>query len=171
MSKHKNGVIVLSTLDIIRGWFSKRKRFENKQSLFYNMMPPEPLGEKVISIAIVLDEEVQEIIRAQSGLASLFLSNPSFVEIGKELDPESTPTIGWKYVDGKFFKKHVFVREHDVVWSVAGDTCEDTDCALCNGGGMVVATLQDGTSLGLSATRIPDANRTESSKEKEENDK
>jgi len=167
MSKHKNGVIVLSTLDIIKGWFSKRKRFENKQSLFYNMMPPEPLGEKIISIAIVLDEEVQEIIRAQSGLASLFLSNPSFVEINKELDPESTPTVGWKYIDGKFFKKHAFVREDDVVWSLGGDACEDPNCESCNSGGKLVATLKDGQKI----EGIPAVNKIELNKEKEENDK
>jgi len=165
MSKHKNGVIVLSTLDIIKGWFSKRKRFENKQSLFYNMMPPEPLGEKIISIAIVLDEEVQEIIRAQSGLASLFLSNPSFVEISKELDPESKPQVGWKYIDGRFFKKHVLVRENDVLWSVDGDPCDDPNCDLCLGGGKLTATIN-----GENTPRLPVVNRIEPSEEKEKND-
>ena len=75
MAKHKNGVVVLSTRDIIKAWFSKRKRFENKQILLNNQVPPEPFGEKILTLAIVLDEEVQEIIRAQSNLASLFLSS------------------------------------------------------------------------------------------------
>jgi len=114
MAKHKDGIIVLSTLDIIKAWFSKRKRFENKQSLLYNLVPPEPTGEKIISIAIVLDEEVQEIIRAQSDLAALFLSNPSFVEIDQSLSQEDRPKVGWKYLQGRFFKQEVFVREKDV---------------------------------------------------------
>jgi hypothetical protein len=141
MAKHRNGIIVLSTLDIVKAWFSKRKRFENKQSLLYNMVPPEPRGEKIISIAIVLDEEIQEIIRAQSGLASLFLSNPSFVEIGNDLNGGDSPQVGWKYIDGKFFKKHVLVREGDVSWSIGGDACDDPNCEQCNSGGKLVATM------------------------------
>jgi hypothetical protein len=51
-------------------------------------------------IAIVLDGEVQEVIRAQDRMAALFLSNPEFVEIPEELKPK--PTIGWKYENYEF---------------------------------------------------------------------
>jgi hypothetical protein len=113
MAKHKDGMVVLSTWDIISAWFSKRKRFENKQSLFNNVAPPEPFGEKILSIAIVLDEEVQEIIRAQNVLASLFLSNPSFVEIDPSWNIEDKPSVGWKYINGRFFKPNVIVRKEN----------------------------------------------------------
>jgi hypothetical protein len=147
MVKHKNGVNVLTTLDIIKAWFSKRKRFENKQSLLYNLVPPEPPGEKIVTIAIILNDEVQEIIKAQSGLAALFLSNPSFAEIVKDPEGKDFPDIGWKYIDGKFLKQHVFIREGEAVWSLGGDACGE--CDDCISGGMLVASI--------AGVRVPNA--------------
>jgi hypothetical protein len=63
----------------------------------------QPNGVQVATIAIVLDGEVQEVIRAQDRMAALFLSEPSFVEIPDDL--EVKPTIGWKYKDGEFWSK------------------------------------------------------------------
>jgi len=133
MAKHKDGIIVLSTRDIIKAWFSKRKRFQNKQILLNNQVPPEPFGEKILTLAIVLDEEVQEIIRAQSNLASLFLSSPSFVEIDPSWNQEDKPWIGWKYVGGRFFKPHVLVREEEANWHSAADNCGECDACLSGG--------------------------------------
>ncbi len=142
MAKHKDGVVILSTLDIIKAWFSKRKRFENKQSLLYNLAPPEPFGEKIVTIAIVLDKEVQEIIRAQSGLASLFLSNPSFEEIGQNLDPGDVPAVGWKYIDGRFFNPSKMVREGEVCFGLIENACGE--CEICiSGGSTVITSLKD----------------------------
>jgi hypothetical protein len=140
MAKHKDGVIVLSTWDIIKAWFSKRKRFENKQSLLNNAVPPEPFGEKILSIAIVLDEEVQEIIRAQHNLASLFLSNPSFIEIDPSWNIEDKPSVGWKYIDGRFFKPHVLLREGEGAWALGADYCGECDGCL-SGGAHVVSMV------------------------------
>jgi hypothetical protein len=142
MSKHKDGVIVLSTLDIIKGWFSKRKKFENKQSLLYNLVPPEPFGEKIVTIAIVLDEEVQEIIRAQSGLASLFLSNPSFEEVSQNLDPGDVPAVGWKYIDGKFFNPSKMVREGEACFGLIENACGECDICL-SGGSEAITSLKE----------------------------
>ena len=141
MGKHKDGVIVLSTIDIIRAWFSKRKRFENKQVLLNNQVPPEPFGEKILTIAIVLDEEVQEIIRAQSNLASLFLSNPSFIEIDPAWNKEDMPSIGWKHVGGRFFKPHVLVREGEASWGAA-DGCGECDACLSGGTQTLVSEVK-----------------------------
>jgi hypothetical protein len=132
MAKHKDGVIVLSTTDIVRAWFSKRKRFENKQVLLNNQVPPEPFGEKILTIAIVLDEEVQEIIRAQSNLASLFLSSPSFVEIDPTWNEEDKPGIGWKHVGGRFFNPNVLVREGEESWAYPTHDCGECDACLAN---------------------------------------
>jgi hypothetical protein len=139
MAKHKDGVIILSALDIIKGWFSKRKRFENKQSLLYNLVPPAPFGEKIVTIAIVLDEEVQEIIRAQSGLAALFLSNPSFEEISENLDPGDTPKIGWKHINGRFFNPQKMVREGEICINLMDGACGECDGCLSGGADMITS--------------------------------
>jgi hypothetical protein len=143
VAKHKDGVVILSTLDIIKAWFSKRKRFENKQSLLYNLVPPEPFGEKIVTIAIVLDEEVQEIIRAQSNLASLFLSNPSFEEVDPDLDPGDRPTVGWKYINGRFFHPAKMVREGEICVDLMGGACGECDGCLSGGADMITSLKGD----------------------------
>jgi hypothetical protein len=50
----------------------------------------------VYRIAIVIDDEVQEIMTTQTRLAALLLSEPKFVDITKN---ESNPQIGWGYID------------------------------------------------------------------------
>lgn len=59
----------------------------------------EPVGVEITTIAIVLDGEVQEVVRAEGRLAALLLSEPIFVET---TDDSSRPTIGWRYEDNKF---------------------------------------------------------------------
>lgn len=63
----------------------------------------QPSNIQVATIAVILDGEVQEVIRAQDRMAALFLSEPSFVEVPENL--EVKPTIGWLYKDGTFSKK------------------------------------------------------------------
>jgi hypothetical protein len=94
---HENGIVQLNTWDLIKGLFNKNK-IKNKVSL-ENLENQPKITQGINHIAIVLDGEVKEIIRAQNRLASLFLSNPEFVEFDlKEVHPQ----IGWKYIDGKF---------------------------------------------------------------------
>ena len=98
MAKHENGFVYLNTWDLIKRLF-KKKNAPEKQSLSEpsgNM--PQITGD-VNHIAVVLDDEVQEIIRAQNRLAALLLSNPEFVEFNPH---EVRPEIGWNYVNGEF---------------------------------------------------------------------
>lgn len=63
-------------------------------------MPPKmPEGVYIATIALVLDGEVQEVIRAQDRLAALLLSEPEIIEI---TDLEPKPTLGWKYENNQF---------------------------------------------------------------------
>jgi hypothetical protein len=97
---HSDGVRVLTTREIVRDFFTRRRKYRNKISLNSMAAPPQPPGSKINHLAIVLDEEVQEIMRAENRLTALLLSRPLIVEF----DPEEVrPYVGWSYVDGKFF--------------------------------------------------------------------
>ena len=98
MAKHEDGIVYLNTWDIIKRFFAKRKKIE-KQPLEQSSGEQPRTIPDVNHIAVVLDNEVQEIIRAQNRLAALLLSEPKFIEF----DPkEVRPEIGWNYVDGEF---------------------------------------------------------------------
>jgi hypothetical protein len=56
-------------------------------------------GPSVHTIAMVLDGEVYDILRAQDSLADIFLAQPTFVLVD---DTTATAKIGSRYIDGKF---------------------------------------------------------------------
>lgn len=60
---------------------------------------------KIYSIAIILDGEVQDIIRTEAKLAAMILSDPIFVDT---TDLEKNPGIGTKYDSekGEFIHNH-----------------------------------------------------------------
>jgi hypothetical protein len=92
---HDDGIIQLSTFDIIKKKL-KRKKI-HKHDVKRDDMPL--LDSSANHIAVILDGEVQEILRAENRLTALFLSDPEFVEF----DPNKVyPRIGWKYIDGNF---------------------------------------------------------------------
>jgi len=99
---HENGIRVLTTREMINDFFTRRKKYKNKISLDSSAMPPPPPSSKINYLAIILDDEVQEIMRAQNRLAALLLSQPLIVEFDPE---EIQPNIGWSYVDGKFYNE------------------------------------------------------------------
>lgn len=95
---HSDGIRTLTTREIVRDFFTRRKRYKSKISLNSTAVPPMPPGSKINHLAIILDGEVQEIMRAENRLAALLLSQPLIVEF----DPEEVrPDIGWIYVDEK----------------------------------------------------------------------
>lgn len=58
-----------------------------------------PKNVEIYTIAVVLDGEVWEVLRAQEKLADLFLANPTFILV---TDETGTPKIGMKYEDEQF---------------------------------------------------------------------
>jgi hypothetical protein len=102
MVKHVDGIAYYSTWDLIKRQFFKNKQFKDKISLDVKLdeaqvMPS--LTHGINHIAIVLDGEVQEIMRAQNRLAALLLSEPKFIEFDPD---EVVPEIGWKYENQEF---------------------------------------------------------------------
>lgn len=99
MGKHEDGVRYMSTLDIIKKYFADKKQYKLKMPVTSDAVPPPPPRSKINYLAIIMDDEVQEIMRAENRLAALLLSEPKFVEF----DPDELKVdIGWTYVDGKF---------------------------------------------------------------------
>jgi hypothetical protein len=105
MAKHKDGIVHLSTLDLIKAKIKKNKAYkpENKIEVPTSGHPDIPAGVTVNHLAVVLDGEVQEIIRAQNRLTALLLSEPKFIEFNPE---EVRPEIGWTY-DGETFSEGI----------------------------------------------------------------
>lgn len=103
MGNHIHGDInhKVTTLDLIKRYLDARTRrlLRSKEPIQnFNKSMIDELGD-INHIAIVLDDTVEDVIRAQNRLAALLLSNPKFVEF----NPESTKVMqNYKYVDGKF---------------------------------------------------------------------
>lgn len=96
---HSENIRVLTTREIVRDFFTRRRKYRSKISLDSNAIPPAPPESKINHLAIILDGEVQEIMRAQNRLAALLLSQPLIVEF----DPEEVkPNIGWSYKEEEF---------------------------------------------------------------------
>jgi hypothetical protein len=97
---HSDNINRLTTFGIIKRYFKERNRYKNKISFNPDPTFPGPPRSQINHLAIVLDGEVQEIMRAQNRLAALLLSGPEFIEF----DPEEVkPDIGWTYLDEKFY--------------------------------------------------------------------
>jgi hypothetical protein len=61
----------------------------------------EPADVKINTIAIVLDGQVYDVLRAQDTLADLLLAQPTFVLVTEKT---SVARVNYKYVDGKFIE-------------------------------------------------------------------
>jgi hypothetical protein len=91
----------ISTLDILKIAILKRfNRDKTKKSAISQngIMPDMNRMNDVSTIAIVVDGEVVDIMRAQSRLTSILLANPVFAKI----QPDVKVKIGDKFLDGEF---------------------------------------------------------------------
>lgn len=91
--------------------YLKNKRREKKHNHEHNHAPAEhvhgpecavneqPTGIEVVSLAIVLDDVVVDVMNVQKGFADTLLKGPVFVQVK---DGEERPTIGSLHKDGKF---------------------------------------------------------------------
>ncbi len=91
----------MSTLDLIKSYLISRLPRGKEKLIAQQEKINNPPEEIVINyLAVILDDNVEEVLRCQNRLAALLLSNPSFVEF----DPQKEyPIVGLtKYTDGKF---------------------------------------------------------------------
>lgn len=92
--------------------FKKRVKAEKRSPIGDKVNEPQELHNKnnLYSVAFVLDDEVQEVIRAEEKIAAILLSEPTIIDI-TNLDQK--PTIGWKYNSetGEFLNEAVSKEE------------------------------------------------------------
>lgn len=104
---HDKGIVKLNTIDLVKEFFKKRKIVKN--SINRTDMPL--LDDSANHIAVILDGEVQEVLRAENRLTALFLSSPDFIEFNPN---ETYPRIGWKYINGYFVEPERNISEKDI---------------------------------------------------------
>jgi hypothetical protein len=94
----------LSTLDLIKraidGWLQKRALKKIPVSDPANGMPEMSQWTNVANFAIIVDDEVKDVMRVMPRMASILSSQPRFVRFDPE--KEFSPMPGWKHVDGSF---------------------------------------------------------------------
>ena len=98
MVRHEDGIAYYSTMDLIKKKFFAKKQFKEKIPVVSEHIQPS-LKAEINYIAVVLDGEVQEVLRAQNRLTALLLSEPQFIEFNPE---DIRPEIGWLYDGEKF---------------------------------------------------------------------
>lgn len=87
--------------------FKRKTKTEKRKPTTEIFKQPQPMHSDVTiySVAIILDGEVQDIIRTEARLAAMLLSDPTFVDI---TEIENKPGIGVKYdiEKGEFEHSH-----------------------------------------------------------------
>lgn len=83
-------------------WVAEQHRINHENDINYN---PEPKEIEIYHLAIVLDNEVYDVMRTQKELADVLLSRPEFVLFSPS---EQQVFHNMKYIDGKFIDD----REH-----------------------------------------------------------
>jgi hypothetical protein len=102
-------VIHLTTWQLLKLWiFKKSQPKPEKININSNKTPVIPSDMEITSIAVILDGEVQEILRAENRLSALLLSDPEFIEFNPD---EVIPAIGWAY-DGTSFIQPLDLEPH-----------------------------------------------------------
>jgi len=102
--KNKKLYEEMTTWELLRVYLMSKlprakKRIIREQEELNN--PPENIS--INHLAVILDGNVEEVLRCQNRLAALLLSEPTFVEFNPE---KEYPVIGLtKYIDGEFVTK------------------------------------------------------------------
>ena len=122
--KLSDDVKKISTLDILKMAILKSfgsKRTKKSPISQNGIMPDMNRMSDVSTIAIVVDGEVVDIMRAQSRLTSILLANPIFAKI----QPDVSVNVGDRYLDGKFVEAKPIAQDVDQKEFSLGDKIED----------------------------------------------
>lgn len=110
--KVPSSVQKLSTFDLIKrafdGWLQKKALKKIAVSAPENGMPEMSQWTDVASFAIVVDDEVKDVMRVMPRMASILSSQPKFVRFDPQ--KEFSPVPGWKHVDGSFVDPNMEIK-------------------------------------------------------------
>lgn len=114
--KRKKFYEEMTTLELLNSYLlSKLPRGKQKLIKEQEELNNPPKNIQINHLAVILDDNVEEVIRCENRLAALLLSNPIFIEF----DPEKFyPTVGLtKYVDESFVNlenKDAILKEDEI---------------------------------------------------------
>lgn len=116
----------ISTLDLFKIYFLnklERKRAGKKSAVSSEGLKPNlDRMQDISSLAIVVDGEVVDVMRAQPKLTSILLANPVFVKF----DPlETRVKLGDKYEDGAFKNDELALSPTEFLLNKDGHKHED----------------------------------------------
>lgn len=99
----------ISTLDIIKRaalvWLDKKSFKKKPAKDASHGMPNMSAWSNVFNFAIVIDDDVVDVMRVQPRMATWLQSNPKFILFDPTTDYEVMP--GFKYSDGKFINPNI----------------------------------------------------------------
>ena len=94
--------------------FKKRHKHVKRQPTLDKFNQPKEFheGNKIFTIAFVIDGVVEEIMRTEARFSALLTSNPIIIDITEN---QSNPRIGWTYDEetGEFKQNEEFEQEED----------------------------------------------------------
>lgn len=98
-SPKKLGVSGKSFITKLKNSFSPNHEHTGNHSHAHHDTNLEPKNVVVHTIALIIDGQVYDVLRAQDSLADLLLAQPTFVLVTEET---SSAKVNYQYVDGKF---------------------------------------------------------------------
>lgn len=98
---HDHNHAPVRTIDLINQYIQSKLPVRKEPAIDPNVSMLTGASAQINYLAIVLDGNVEEVMRAQNRLAALLLSSPEFVEFDPNVQKVS---IGYKFEDGKFIK-------------------------------------------------------------------
>ena len=103
--KHKRAMKKIEKLQKKAG-FSQDCGHDHSSEQSQGNTPPE--GIAIVSLAIVVDDIVVDIINTAESFSDILQKNPKFIVLNKK---EDRPEPGWAYKDNKFVPFHKIISE------------------------------------------------------------
>lgn len=95
--KHKRFVKKMNKLQKKMGMGQSTCGHDHSNDAVHENTPPKDI--KIVSLALVVDDIVVDVLNTQESFANMLQRNPKFILLNKK---DERPTPGWAYKDDKF---------------------------------------------------------------------